>query len=187
MQRGTDIHTKAEMFLKGKLKHLPVELKAFEEEFALLKKRKALVEGEWAFDKDWQPTSWFGRDAWVRIKIDAVSITPENHVQVDDWKTGRMNSYKIPEYEEQVELYAIGGLLNFPRTTHALPLLDFTDEGRIWPTPMKLIARKDLPKLQKKWEKNVIPMFKEEKFTPKPGKQCSWCHFRKENDGPCPN
>ena len=35
------------------------------------------------------------------------------------------------------------------------------------------------------WEQNVKPMFKDEIFAPLPSYMCRWCHFRKDNGGPC--
>ena len=192
MQRGTMIHTLAENYVKGKIKVLPKELKNFEEEFGVLKTGKALAEGEWAFDRNWNPTSWFGKDAWVRIKIDCTFLGKDNILDVIDYKTGKNSPYKKPEYEEQLDLYGIGGLENFPSAASVRPLLYFIDAGEIEPVPPKLFTKKDAPKMKKAWDKKVIPLFKETKWRPKPGKQCSWCYFRKNNPaypggngGPC--
>lgn len=190
MQRGTDIHTLAENYVKGTIKKLPQELKLFEEEFAVLKKNKALAEGEWAFSIDWQPTNWFkkpGQPApWVRIKIDVCMLEKhDNSLAVIDHKTGKFSTYKNPEYEEQLELYAIGGLLNFPNVDGVRPLLYFIDAGIIHPEGQPLVTHKELPKLKKKWETKVKPMFNETAWKPKPNQACKWCHFRKENGGPC--
>lgn len=192
MQRGTAIHTLAEDYVKGKVKILPAELKLFEEEFAVLKKNKALAEGSWAFSADWEPTDWFKRAGkpapWVRIKIDVCMVEKhDNSLSVIDHKTGRFNAYKNPEYEEQLELYGVGGLLNYPRIAGVRPLLYFLDAGIIHPEGKPLVTHKELPKLKKKWEAKVKPMFNETAWKPKPGKQCDWCHFRKANNGPCVN
>ena len=185
MDRGTAIHTHAENFLRGKAKTLHPELASFSEEFKDLKKRKALAEGEWAFDANWEPVSWFAKAAWVRIKIDTVAMNGDT-VEVWDWKTGKFSQYKLPEYEDQTELYVVGALLNFPRAASASPILAFTDEGVQWPDPPKLVKPAALPKLKKKWEVLVKPMFADKTHKPKPGNHCRWCHFRKENGGPCP-
>lgn len=186
MDRGTAIHKKAEDYLRGKTRVVATDLKSFEIELKDLKRRKALPEGEWAFDKNWEPVSWFAKAAWVRIKIDAVAQRDDHVIEVYDWKTGNMSKYKMPEYEDQTELYVVGALLNFPRSAGAVPVLAFTDEGVQWPENPVPVKHAALPKLKKKWEQMVKPLFLDTTHKPKPGKYCSWCHYRKENGGPCP-
>src|SRR5512133_3862286 len=59
MARGSEIHGLAEQYSLGKLKALPNALSGFKDEFAAIKKIKAkIVEQQWAFTADWQPTEW---------------------------------------------------------------------------------------------------------------------------------
>src|ERR1700722_6270359 len=86
MDRGTAIHKMAENYAKGVSKKIPEELKNFTQKFTKLKKAKPIVEQEWAFDKMWKPTDWFGPQAWLRVKMDA-SYKDQNTLYVIDHKT----------------------------------------------------------------------------------------------------
>lgn len=64
--RGTRIHTSAELFVQNKGPFIP-EMGKFRPEFESLKKLysrgMASLEGEWGFDRDWNPVDW--RGYWV--------------------------------------------------------------------------------------------------------------------------
>lgn len=188
MARGTNIHTMAEEFIKGKLAKLPEELKLFADEFkklrALYKKKTSgmIVEDNWALTKDWTETQWDDWvGCWVRIKLDCAHYLAPTVMMVTDWKTGKPNQYKVTEYMEQLELYAVAALLLHDHLEEVHCRLAFTDTGDVYPFEEDggalVVKRKDLPKLRKSWDKRVDPMFKDEKFVPKPGKQCNWCFY----------
>ena len=72
LDKGVTVHAEIERYLKLKDEPLPqcaIKLCADYEE---LKAKKPYVELEVCFNKDWQPVDWFAKDAWVRIKIDAL-------------------------------------------------------------------------------------------------------------------
>lgn len=184
MDRGSEIHKKAEDYLKGVAKKLPTELKSLEVEYKALKKTKPEVEMEVAFTNAWQKTDWFNwQNAWCRVKIDALTppIVENPVVFVKDHKTGKLKEHG--EYEEQLELYGLTGLLLYPIAEKAKPSLLFVDHGV--EVPGEEYPRKDVEKLKKKWEIRVTPMLKDTRFKPTPGNYCKWCHFRKSNGGPC--
>jgi len=79
--RGTRIHTAAEMFVQSKGPFIP-EMKKFEAEFITLqqlyKQGKVSLEGEWAVTDQWEPVAWggewkegyfFGEEADNEIKV----------------------------------------------------------------------------------------------------------------------
>jgi hypothetical protein len=209
MDRGGDIHLMAEHAVKNtapkandfksltpalaqnavrtlRSKKLPMELKNFEEEFNEARKSKAVAELELAFTVNWDPCDWRDWDhAWVRIKIDLLKppTTKEPVVEIIDHKTGRPRS----AYTEQLELYAIGGLLHYPQAEIARARLWFLDEGKIIPEDPKkgVYKRSELPKLQKLWVQRTKPMLNDTVFAPTPGQHCRYCHFRNSNGGPC--
>ena len=83
--RGTRIHTAAELFIQQDVELQP-ELHAFRAEFMrlreLFKQGKVALEGEWAVDKDWQPTAWTSSTTWARIKLDAFVRLSKTHAVV---------------------------------------------------------------------------------------------------------
>jgi hypothetical protein len=188
MARGSAIHKLAEDYLKGVRRTLPKELKAFGELLRGLKKNKHLkVEESWAFDGKWGLASWFGKECWCRVKMDVASPTLVGQVfkklQVIDWKTGKLN----PEHQEQLGLYALAGLLQFPDVEEVETVLAYVDQPiTIGVNPVtKTYTRQDLPALKKEWEKRVGPMMRDTKFAPRPNDKCRWCHYRASNGGPC--
>jgi len=179
MERGTEIHALAERYAKGDLKKLPAELAKFKAEFLALKKLNPLCEQEWAFTKEWKPTGWFDKECWVRVKTDAAYELESGEAHVIDHKTGKV---RTGEYAEQMELYALAGLLMFPKARQVWTRLWYLDHGE---EETALFMRKDLPMLIRKWNARTKPMLSDERFAPRPGYYCGWCPYSKEKGGPC--
>lgn len=180
--RGSAIHKLAEDYASGKIRTIPFELKTFSEEFKKLKKMKPIVECSWAFDVHWQPSSWFDTQrTWVRIKVD-VTVAAKGKRFIIDHKTGKDR----PEHEDQLGLYAIGGFLSHPEDEQECQdwYLD-----KLQNDPEKItgadFTRDMLPQLQEEWLHKTGPMLSDKMFKPKPSDKCRFCHFRKENGGPC--
>lgn len=185
LERGSDIHAKIEKYLRDGGR-VPAEAKSLGVEYRELRKLGPAVELELAYDKKWQLVDWFSRDAWCRVKVDAL-VAPliddeEPIVRIIDHKTGKLKEYG--EYDNQLELYGLVGLVNFPTAKLSTGELWFVDHGKIVSAQEEFI-RADEKKLKKKWEMRVKPMLSDKVFKPKPGNACRWCHFRKSNNGPC--
>jgi len=193
MARGTAIHKLAEDFTTGALRKLPAELAQFDAEFAGVKKQKhKLMEQQWTFTRDWQPTAWDDwKNAWLRVKVDLALVTPDGVLKIVDHKTGQMREEKHEEYAEQINLYEVAGLAAaaagmLPRAIERVEAeLWYLDAGVIWPESPASIPMQDLPKLKKAWEKKVIPMLSDTRFAPRPGNYCRWCAFSQSKGGPC--
>jgi hypothetical protein len=89
------------------------------------------------------------------------------------------------KYEPQLELYAIAGMEHYPTAPRARTQLWFTDQGIVHEENEAGYTRAKLPALKKAWEKRIIPMMSDTKFSPRPGNYCRWCHFSKAKGGPC--
>lgn len=193
MERGTQYHKIAEDYLKGTTKAQPLELKKLSEEYKGWRAQKIkVVEEQWAFKRDWSETTWTNwGNCWLRVKLDFAYINVEHNVLVPiDHKTGKLRQEKNDEYMEQLELYGLAGLVKYPDVNAVSPRLAYMDEGVIYPNPDEQeieYVRSDEPKLKKKWEKKVIPMFVDKSFKPTPGDNaCKFCTYKKAEDGPCP-
>ena len=187
MDRGSEIHAMAEKYLKAGGR-LPKELKQFTEPFKLLRKLGALAEADFTFRSDWSATRWDDwNGAWCRAKADAV-VPPKiiegepAEVRIIDFKTGKVK--EDGEYDEQLELYGLAGLLTYPTADIATGELWFLDHGKTIGA-QKEFTQKDVPKLKKAWELRVKKMLSDTQFKPTPGQACRWCHFSKAKDGPC--
>lgn len=178
MERGNTIHKLAEQYTKGIIKKLPAELKLFAEQFKELKKSKPQVEETWAFTKEWAETLWNDwAGCWLRIKTDA-SCIEDTTLYVIDHKTGKERE----GYEEQLSLYALGGMLKHPHVKTVNTQLWYLDSGN--PVEMSYDI-KECKELRSGWEKKVKPMMNDTTFAPKPGNHCRWCAFSKSKGGPC--
>lgn len=186
MQRGADIHTMAEQYIKGILKKLPAELKLFADEFkklkALYKKKTSgtVIEDNWAFTQDWDRTEW---NNWVkcylRIKLDAAHHEADGVMVITDWKTGKFRPEMHEEYLEQLQLYALAALILHPHIKEARPRLVYLDQGVIHPSEDEPIiyTQDDVKKLKALWAKRIKPMFADKIFAPKPNRLCSYCFY----------
>jgi hypothetical protein len=204
MQRGGDIHKDAQKYVEAKTQPRIIsdELRCFEAEFKMLRKVKALCESEWAFTKLWAPTGWFDEDCWLRVKMDVHWLDAKaNVLHVVDHKTGKVAH---PEkYKDQEELYALGGLLQYPDADGVWVKFWYLDAGVVGssagnsdePPKGKSAAdcelgayypRSEVERLKKKWARAVAPMMKDTVFRPRPEqRKCEYCPFSKKKGGPC--
>ena len=197
MERGNLIHTTAEKYIKAEIPvKVPAELSAFADLFKELRKQYKsrvagiTVEDDWALTKSWERTVWNDwNGCWVRIKLDCSGNENPDDLDITDWKTGKFREEKNEEYVEQLELYALAGLLLHPHVKSVRPRLVYLDVPTVYPTPglkrtphsepeKELVyTRDDIPKLKKLWEKRVKPMFTDKRFAPKPNSNCVWCFY----------
>ncbi len=183
--RGSAIHKVAEDYVRGSIPAaVPADLKGFSDEFKKLRKLKAQPELQWAFRADWTPTDWFAKDAWCRIKLDALASV-KGKVILIDYKTGRW----YPEHEDQLSLYALGGFCSLPLTQEIEAQDWYLDEKKLKAGEERIIGadfhRSDMEALKKDWARRTKLMLTDQNFKPKPGDGCRFCHFRKSNNGPC--
>lgn len=183
MQRGSGIHTEGELYLKAakQPKKVPDSYRHFKDEMTQLHGLNPMVEQQWGFTKSWTPTGWFGADTWLRIVCDVVVKYDDNTVDLIDFKTGR----KYDTNEDQVELFSCAPFLKWPEVDEVqtrLWYLDQEDDNEV----LRTYTRVEFEGIRKKWEKNIVPMFKDKRFAPTPNEKCRWCSFSKDKGGPCP-
>jgi CRISPR/Cas system-associated exonuclease Cas4 (RecB family) len=189
--RGSEVHSQAEDYVKGKLHKLPKALQVFSAEFKATKKAKALTEQEWAFDDQWRKVDWFSKQAWLRVKVDAFYLITEKTgssgqgrfavttVVIIDYKTGKERE---EEHAEQRSLYALAAMLMYPDASRVVVQHQYLDSGAI---AEETYTADTVEGLKQLWLKRTRIMLLDTRYKPNPGKHCGWCHFRKENGGPC--
>ena len=192
--RGRIIHDAAAAYIKGEGKSaVPSALQSFAVEFKDLRARykqrataTVVVEDDWAFTREWEPTVWDDwAHCWVRVKLDAAHSPDQRMLHLRDWKTGKLRPELHAEYLEQLELYALVALLTFDWVEEVRPELCYLDLGVVYPEVPLIYKRADIPRLKKLWETRVAPMFKDRLFAPRANSKCRFCHYRKDNGGPC--
>lgn len=186
-QRGLIAHAKAESFVNGNIRGMPKELAKLRNEFRNVKKLRAkntitvltefdsavaLNKNKWVKSKgdDWN-------NVWCRGLIDLLILEKCTATDID-YKTGK----QYDTHEDQGELYAIQTMVHHPNINIVDVEFWYLDLGEVdgW-----AYNRKDLKKLQKKWEKKVKPMLTDTKFKPTPGWYCKWCNYSSDKNGPC--
>lgn len=204
MTRGSAIGKMVENYLKGKKELLEPALEKYRPDFKAdfklfktdLEEAKKLVakktittivEDSWAFTRTWAITQWNNwAECWLRVKMDYAFMVNGDTLHIVDWKTGKFRPDMNHDYIEQLELYALAGLLMYPHVKVVYPCLKYLDIGRTYPDPehgeaLLKFTRADLPELIKVWEKRVKPMLNDTRFAPKPNRLCAWCHYRYSN------
>lgn len=188
MERGAEIATAGEDYLKKKTNKLHPELKPVKEKFDRLRKIKNLVvEQQWGFDTKWNPVPWNDwNNCWLRVKMDVNFIRQEDNILlVIDNKTGKYSDFKREVYDQQLEIYTAAGIAQYPHVAGIDASLLYTDHNIEYPVEPKIILPAEAKALQVVWNKRVKKMFADRKFAPRPGDHCRYCHFRKSNGGPC--
>lgn len=178
LDRGTRVHKAAEDYITGSIE-LVSELAPFASEFdrlkALYQGGQVSLEGEWAYDKDWNPTSWMSDSAWARIKLDAlVHLTP-THGVVLDYKTGKKVGNEV-KHADQMQLYQLSAFMRYPK------LEKITIE--LWYTDQDAISRMDFSRDQglrffKNFDDRARKMTSDEELRPRPNKfVCGRCPYK---------
>ena len=189
--KGDRIHKCAELQIRpGKVPALEPELNKpkLKALLAKFRKMKAAVELEWAFDKAYNPVSWFDKTAWLRMKTDVCADTVKPPVvDIVDWKTGK----QYDDHREQRSLYALGGLQLVQLGKLAGGSKDvklsaahiYVDTGI---TATEDFAMKDLAPLKREWATRIKSMMEDTTYPAKTGFHCRYCRFAKSKGGPCP-
>lgn len=193
--RGTALHAEAERFIRfGGKAHK--DLKAVEKLLKLIRKdfRKGLttIEEDLVFQPGWEPCGKFTKGAWLRTKLDVLTIDEDGNAEVIDWKSGGIDKRTgevrpNPAYDAQLSIYATAVLTAYPKVRQVACVLAFIDgpPGRNEVVSGGLATRRDLPALQKKWGAKASVMLGDTIFAPNPSFSCRYCAFSANKGGPC--
>jgi len=179
MQRGLEVHKEGENFLKGVNKMVPKSYTKFAKLMCELKAMKPIVETQWAFDKNWRETGWFANNCYLRVITDAgVVYDKEKDADIIDFKTGK----KWETNEEQMELFATATFMRYPFLETLTARLWYLDSGD---EVIREYHADDADKMRRDWDERAKPLLAATEFPARPNDKCRWCHFRKDNGGPC--
>lgn len=178
LENGIKVHSELESFLKTPSMEVPLSGTKLSAYLTMLRDQKPHSELEVAFNKEWQPVEWFAKNAWTRIKIDAL-VKNEKSLRVIDFKTGAIRD----TYTDQLELYALTGLLMFPSAEEVSTELAFVDHGKVIEGTMW--NRTELEELRSHWVARVEPMLEDTTFEATPNTYCYNCPHSKKKGGSC--
>lgn len=173
--RGTRIHNECELYVRGE-GPFPQEARYFEDEFKSLarhyKKGTVSLEGEWGFNKEWQPVEW--KMAWLRVKLDANVHLSNEHAAVVDYKSGKKFGNEI-KHGEQLQLYALSVFLRYPQVEHVTAELWYLDVNDL--TSLDIVRPVGL-RLLKPFDKRFRRMTEATEFKPTPNiESCKYCPY----------
>lgn len=183
--RGTRIHNAAELFVQGGIELIP-ELRSFREEFLrlreLFKEGKVSLEGEWAVDREWEPTAWRSSNAWARIKLDAFVRLSKTHGVVIDYKTGKKFGNEI-KHAEQCRLYQLAAFLRYPELQVIDVELWYTDQDDI--THMRYTREQGM-RFYRNFDSRGNAITTATEFPANPNMfSCRWCPYGPRGTGHC--
>lgn len=175
--RGTDVHNRTELFVRGQGEAPKEATKHFKDELDSLKRHfddgRASLEGEWAFDPDWQTTNWKG--GWFRLKADAVVHLTPKHACVVDYKTGKRFGNEI-KHGEQLQLYSLAVLLREPKVERVTAELWYFDQNEL---ATYEVTRATGLRCLKGFDNRARKMTQATTFPPNPnGYSCKWCPYK---------
>lgn len=178
--RGTRIHESCELYVRD-MAPLPKEAEKFRDVFESLKnwyaKGKATLEEEWGFDRNWEPCEY--KDAWLKVKCDAVVHRTSKSIAVIDYKTGRKKGNEI-KHAEQVQLYALCAAIKYPKAENITVELWYLDQDD------ETVETKSADKWRyalKLFNNRGLKMTNETEFKPSPSVfACQYCPY---NQGIC--
>lgn len=187
-QRGNEVHDTCERFVLQHIEHgftsevledpLDTWADDFDELIEILRAADEYwIEEKWAFDKDWEETEWFAKDAWCRAKMD-VAWRNKLTANFIDYKTGRIRD----KHDEQANLYAVCCYVKIPNIRSVRGAYWYLDEDVIQPYEYDIEALKIL---YETWNRRGLEITTATQFPFTPGRHCSWCAFAASKGGPC--
>ena len=143
----------------------------FRSSFVLPPMEDPRVEMRLAFTRSWQPTEFFGPEAYFRMVVDWAFRQGDLGI-IRDWKTNKL----VPETVEknlQLRIYGWGARKAiFPGVQEILLQLHFLRFGA---EREILLTPGDLDTVPQELEAKIAVIEAEKHFNPTPGSFCGWC------------
>lgn len=176
-ERGKMLHAELESILNGDLGLLSDEISYLEDYLTQLRENGATPEVPFAINRDWQEVDFGDTNAWLRGIIDVYASNGPK-ATILDWKSGKKR-----DYLDQVRVYATA-VMSIHKSIHEItPTIYFIDLKK--EITYSQINSSQLPQLQQELKERLDAIDNEKIFAPNPSTNCRWCHYRKENGGPC--
>lgn len=143
------------------------------------------VEGDWGFTRAWEPTGFFAKDVWGRMKLDVIDFegsTPDEGTSAVaiDWKTGRKFGNEL-KHNQQGLTYAIGAFMRYPNLQFVETQFVYLDEKDLLTNKY---TRERAMLLKPMIDKRTNRMTTATEFPPKPSMQaCRFCAHAKTQEG----
>jgi len=188
LDRGIDIHEKAEKYVSGELRKMPKELMNYKTEFQTIKKLKATKEMDLSYTQDYEPCKWndWG-SVWVINKPDSLVIpkvkkgSPILNIDVIDYKTGKV----YDSHRDQSDMGAIACFIHYPDCEVIVSEFWYLDYPEIDPGYWEYDRDRHFEGLKHNFLKRHNKMSKDKKFRKVTGFWCRWCEYNAKKGGQC--
>jgi CRISPR/Cas system-associated exonuclease Cas4 (RecB family) len=173
--RGTRIHTSAELFVNGSDGFI-AEMNKFKPEFEKLRRLyaagKVSLEGEWAHDKAWDIAPW--KSGWLRLKLDALVHIGKHEAVVIDFKSGKKFGNEI-KHGEQTQLYALSTFLRYPELEEVTTELWYLDADELTSVTY---TRDQALRFKRSWDKRGHALTSNNVWPPNSNRfSCRYCPY----------
>lgn len=186
--RGSRIHDNCEQYVDGRIDVLTPEAdKYFGPQIDLLrvlfKEGLVSLEGEWGMNEDWDVAKW--REAWLRLKLDAIVFHSKTHATVIDYKTGRKFGNEV-KHAEQLQLYQLVAFLRYPELEHVTAELWYLDQPDGQNLTSLTFTRKQGLRFRDSFDRRGRALTSCTSWPPNPNvHSCKWCQYGPWNGGQC--
>lgn len=182
--RGTRIHTAAELYINGQVDTQIPEMSKFAAEFEHLRHLFSAglvsLEGEWALDENWEPTDW--RTGWHRSKVDAIVLPDPHQAIVIDFKSGKKFGNEV-KHAEQTQLYALNAIMRHPELEVVTTELWYLDIDELTPASF---TRAQILRFKPNFDRRGRALTSCVDFPPNPNVySCQWCQYGPWNGNQC--
>jgi hypothetical protein len=190
--RGSRIHDNCELYVRNQAKLCAEAAKYFRPELDNLHERykrdraTVILEEDWAFTSNWESCDWGAKEAWLRMKLDALVFLSKIEAVAIDYKTGRKDGNEI-KHNEQTQLYQLGTFMKYPELEIVHTELWYLDQDEL--TSMTYRRDQGL-RFQRRWNERMNNMtsyeFTDEKTDANPSIfTCKWCLYGPKGSGIC--
>ena len=184
-ERGSRIHTDIEDFIQGERDDLCKEAsKHFKDMIVTLRddytNGTVEIEGDWGFDRNWEPADWTAPNVWARIKLDAIKHESETSAWIIDWKSGRKFGNEL-KHAKQLQLYVVAAFMKYPNLEYAKGEMIYLDQNDRLTSEY---SREEAMAFIDTWNHRGYSMTSATDFPPKPSfNACRWCPHGKIQEG----
>ena len=102
----------------------------------------------------------------------------DDQAVVIDFKTG-----KERDYQDQVKVYSAAILATKPHINSVRNIIEFIDQKKT--KEYVPVRRENLSELKSLLIGRLMAVELDKIYAPNPNQFCRWCHYRKDNGGPC--
>jgi hypothetical protein len=180
-ERGNQIHKAAEDYIQGITGELPEILEGYRGLMDAMATEvlngTTLIEGEWGFDRDWNPVAYDAPNCWVRGKLDIFRFLEPHKGEGRDWKTGKQYP---PKHLQQEQLYVVMGFSKYEALQEMDFVFDYVDQkAPNNKTHRSYTRERHYTRLRENFTKRGLIMTSDTEFNPRPSRiNCMWCDFR---------